>query len=57
MESYGSQDTFAAAMKEGGTTFATLFEEMSKFGDQDREANWSSSLYKAVTDTSIWGQP
>ena len=55
MESYGSQDTFAAAMKEGGT-FATLIDEMSKFGDQDREANWSSNLYKAVTDTSIWGE-
>ena len=55
MESYGSQDTFAAAMKEGGT-FAKLFEEMSQFVDQDREANWSNGLYKAVTDTSIWGE-
>jgi len=55
MESYGSQDALAAAMKEGGT-FATLYEEMSRFVDEDREANWSSGLYKAVTDTSIWGE-
>jgi hypothetical protein len=55
LESYGGQDTLAAAMKEGGA-FATLFEEMSKFVDQDRDANWSSNLYKAVTDASIWGE-
>jgi hypothetical protein len=54
LESYGSQDTLAAAMKEGGA-FANLIEEMTKFIDQDRAADWSSSLYKAVTDTSIWG--
>ena len=54
MESYGSQDIMAAAMKEGGA-FASLIEEMSKFIDQDRDANWSSNLYKAVTDTSMWG--
>jgi hypothetical protein len=54
MESYGSQDTLAAAMKEGGA-FANLIEEMTKFIDQDRGADWSSNLYKAVTDTSIWG--
>jgi hypothetical protein len=55
MESYGSQDTMAAAMKEGGD-FADLIQEMSKFVDQDRDADWSSGLYKAVTDTSIWGE-
>ena len=55
MESYGSQDVLAAAMKEGGA-FANLLNEMSEFVDQDREANWSNGLYKAVTDTSIWGE-
>lgn len=55
MESYGSQDTFAAAMKEGGA-FANLVDEMSKFVDQDRAADWSSGFFKAVTDTSIWGE-
>lgn len=55
MESYGSQDTLAAAMKEGGA-FANLIEEMNKFVDEDREADWSNGLYKAVTDASIWGE-
>jgi hypothetical protein len=55
MESYGSQDTFAAAMKEGGA-FAHLLEGMSEFVDQDREARWSNGLYKAVTDLSMWGE-
>ena len=55
MESYGSQDALAAAMKEGGT-FAKLFEEMSQFVDQDRDADWSSGLYKAVTAASMWGE-
>jgi hypothetical protein len=55
MASYGSQDTLAAAMKEGGA-FATLLEGMTEFIDQDREANWSNGLFKAVTDTSIWGE-
>jgi hypothetical protein len=53
MESYGSQDTLAAAMKEGGA-YADIFMEMTKFIDQDKDANWSSNLYKAVTDASIW---
>jgi hypothetical protein len=55
LESYGSQDTMAAAMKEGGA-FASLVEGMTKFIDQDRDADWSSGLYKAVTDTSMWGE-
>jgi hypothetical protein len=55
MESYGSQDTMAAAMKEGGA-FAKLIEETSEFVDQDREADWSNGLYKSVTDISLWGE-
>ena len=55
MENYGSQDALAAAMKEGGA-FANLLEAMTEFIDQDREADWSNGLYKAVTDTSIWGE-
>ena len=55
MESYGSQDTFAAAMKEGGA-FANLVEGMTEFVDQERDANWSNGLYKAVTDISLWGE-
>ena len=33
LESYGTQDTLAATMKEGGA-FATVFQELSKFVDQ-----------------------
>ena len=55
MDSYGAQDTFAAAMKEGGA-FAKLIEEMTEFVDQDREANWSNGLFKSVTDISLWGE-
>ena len=35
MGSYGSQDTFAAAMKEGGE-FASLLQGMSEFVDQEK---------------------
>ena len=45
----------AAAMKEGGA-FASLFEETARCIDIDRDADWSSGLYKAVTDASIWGE-
>jgi hypothetical protein len=24
--------------------------------DQERDADWSNGLYKAVTDLSIWGE-
>ena len=55
MESYGSQDAFAAAMKEGGS-FAALIEGMTEFVDQERDADWSNGLYKAVTDISLSGE-
>src|SRR5262245_31928174 len=55
MESYGSQDAFAAAMKEGGE-FGRLIEEVTEFVDQEKDANWSNGLYKAVTDASMWGE-
>ena len=52
MESYGSQDTMAAALKEGGA-FSTLLGGMFQFIDRDKGADWSQSLYKAVTDLSL----
>jgi hypothetical protein len=55
LDSYGAQDTFAAAMKEGGE-FAQLIEQMSEFVDQEKDAHWSNGLYKAVTDASMWGE-
>jgi hypothetical protein len=54
MENYGSQDTMAAALKEGGA-FGTLLGAMLQFMDRDRGADWSQGLYKAVTDTSFTG--
>jgi hypothetical protein len=53
MESYASQDALAAAGKEGGD-FAALLKEMNEFVDQDRAADWSNSLFKKVTEASIW---
>src|SRR5262245_34405055 len=55
LDSYGAQDRFAAAMKEGGE-FAQLIEQMSEFADQEKDAHWSNGLYKAVTDASMWGE-
>jgi hypothetical protein len=52
MESYGSQDTMAAALKEGGA-FSTLLGGMFQFIDRDKGADWCQSLYKAVTDLSL----
>jgi hypothetical protein len=55
MESYGSQDALAAAMKEGGD-FGALLDEMGQFVDQDRAADWSNGLFKKVTDASFWAE-
>ena len=51
LDSYGAQDTLAAAMK--GGALGTLLAEANQFIDQDREADWSNGLYKAVTDLSM----
>jgi hypothetical protein len=53
MESYGSQDAMAAAMKEDGD-FAAFLNEMNQFVDQDRASDWSNGLFKKVTDASMW---
>jgi len=53
---YAAMDTWAATMREGGR-FAELVDEMStRFIDQDREANWSQSIYKSVVDAAFWGE-
>ncbi len=54
MDSYGAQDTFAAAIQEGGA-FSQLFEAMTEFVDEEREADSNNGLYKAVTAISLWG--
>lgn len=56
LDSYGAQDNFAAAMKEGGI-FASLITEATGFVDFDKGANWSNTLLKRVTDASIWEPP
>lgn len=55
MENYAAQDSFSAAMKEGGT-FARLMEELTEFMDQSNHANWSELLMRRATDTAIWGE-
>lgn len=56
VDSYGAQDAFAAAMKEGGT-FAVLMDEFARsFVDPDPKANWSNGLLRRVTDAAIWGE-
>jgi hypothetical protein len=52
LESYGAQHALAAAMREGGD-FATLVDEANQFVDQDRGADWSNGLYKAVTEVNF----
>jgi hypothetical protein len=51
LESYAAQDALAAAMKEGD--LAALLAEVNQFVDQDRGADWSNGLYKAVTDLTM----
>ncbi|HLB63103.1 MAG TPA: hypothetical protein VJN50_10325 [Actinomycetota bacterium] len=54
--SYADMDTWAATMREP-TAFGQLFDEFStKFIDDAREARWSQTIMKAVTDASIWGE-
>ena len=47
--SYGAQDALSAALKEGGT-FATLLNDMNRFVDRDKGADWSNGLYRSMTD-------
>lgn len=51
LDSYAAQDALAAAMKDGD--LGTLLAEGNQFTDQDPGADWSNSLYKAVTDLSM----
>jgi hypothetical protein len=55
LDSYGAQDNFSAAMKDGGT-FAGLMEELTAFMDESNNANWSEAVMRRVTDTAMWGE-
>ena len=50
--SYGAQDAMSSALKEGGT-FAELLNDMNKFVDRDKGADWSNGLYRSMTDLGM----
>lgn len=54
--SYGAQDTFAAAMRDGGPIAQLMDEMTTRFIDVEKGAHSSQSILKAVVDTSIWGE-
>ena len=54
LDSYGALDALAASMKDGTSEFSRLMREASRFGDYDHAAPWSSGLYKAVVDATVW---
>ena len=53
-DSYGALDALAASMKDEASDFSRLMRESFRFGDYDLAAPWSSGLYKAVVDASIF---
>ena len=54
LDSYGAMDGLAAAMKDASGEFSRLMRDAGRFGDYDHAAPWSSGLYKAVVDATIW---
>lgn len=54
LDSYGAQDRLAEANKDADSDFGRLNREFSAFVDYDYNAPWSSGLYKAVVDASIF---
>lgn len=54
LDSYGAQDKLAAAAADADGDFGKLLRELTAFGDYDLQAPWSSGLYKAVVDATIW---
>ena len=57
LDSYGAMDTLAAAMKDTSGDFGRLMRESTRLGDYDWNAPWSTGLYKAVVDSTIWDPP
>jgi hypothetical protein len=53
--SYADMDTFAEALRQPGTLGQLMDEMTVQFVDDERGANWSQSIYKAVVDTSFVG--
>jgi len=54
IDSYGAQDRLAAAGREDGLFGKLQNELFSMFDDQSQ--NWTSALYKSVTDATIFGE-
>jgi hypothetical protein len=54
--SYADMDTFAEALRQPGTLGELMDEMTTRFVDDDRGANWSASIYKAVADASFVGE-
>lgn len=49
LASYGAQDALSAAVKESGA-FATLLNDMNRFVDREKGADWSNGLYRSMSD-------
>jgi hypothetical protein len=56
LDSYGALDTLAATMKDEASDFGRILRDSFRFGDYDHAAPWSSGLYKAVVDATVWDQ-
>jgi hypothetical protein len=54
LDSYAAMDTLAAAIKDKKGEFGRLLRDSSRFSDDDWNAPWSHSLYKAVVDAAIF---
>jgi hypothetical protein len=57
LDSYAALDRLAAANKDASGDFGRLNREVSAFIDLDYAAPWSTGLYKAVVDASIFDPP
>jgi hypothetical protein len=57
LDSYAAMDRLAAAAKDASSDFGRLNREWSVFADWDSNAPWSSGLFKAVVDATVWDQP
>ena len=53
LDSYGAQDSLAAAMRDG-SVFSKLIQESMSFADNRNDANGSNALLKSVVDASVW---
>lgn len=55
MDSYGTQDTLAAAGRDPDSVYGKLLNELVAFIDQ-QSSNYTQALYKSVTSATIYGE-